>query len=99
MTQEIETGYETNNTRINTSDFEVEAYADDGEYATCWMVRRVSDELVEVETVRCESGLRETDGPIDVHDIDADTTVTEFARELANADPEEAVNLAREYWN
>jgi len=98
MATKIETGYETGNTRIKTTDWEVEAYADDGEHATAWMVRRADEEFIEVQTVRCEAGLRESDGAIEVHKVDPDKATTEFARELANADPEEAVDLARDYW-
>jgi hypothetical protein len=97
-TTEIETGVETANDRIKTTDWEVEAYADDGEYATCWMLRRVSETEIEQATIRCEAGLRDQVRPIDVFEVDADTTVTEFAREVAQADPELAIELAEDYW-
>jgi hypothetical protein len=95
---EIETGVETNNGRIRTTDWEVEAYADDGEHAMSWMVRRLDDTTVEVQPVVCEAGLRDTHGPIDVYDIDESTGTVEFAQELADADPIEAVEIARGYW-
>jgi len=96
---EIETGYETNNTRIKTTDWDVEAYADDGEHAMCWMLRRVSETLIESQAVACEAGLRETHGGRETFDVDADTTVTAFAREHATADPELAIELAREHFD
>jgi len=95
----IATGYETNNSRIRTTDWEVEAYADDGEHAMSWMLRRVNDELIESQAVACESGLRENYGEAEVFDVDPDTTLGEFAEEHANADPELAIEQAREHHN
>jgi len=95
----IETGYNTNNSRINNSDWDVEAYADDGEFAMCWMLRRVDDELIESQPIACEAGLRDEYGSREVFDVDADTTVETFAREHANADPELAIEQAREHWD
>lgn len=97
-TTEIETGYETSNDRIRTTEYEVEAFADDGEYATCWMVREIDKEHIEVATIRCEAGLRKQDGPVEVFDVPSDKTAVQFAREIAQVDPEEAVELARQYW-
>jgi len=96
---EIETGYETNNTRIKTTDWDVEAYADDGDHAMCWMLRRVSETLIESQAVACEAGFRETHGTRETFDVDADTTVSEFARDHANADPDLAIELAREHFD
>jgi len=98
MQDKIKTGIKTNNTRIKTSDVDVEAYADNGEYATSFMIRRVSDELIEVEYVRCEAGLRDSDC-IEVFDVDADKSTEEWAQECANADPEMAVQAARNWHN
>jgi len=96
--REIETGVETDSDNIRTMDWEVEAWADDGEYATVWFVRGVDETHVEVQTLRAEAGMREIDGAIEVYEIGSDAGVVDFARELANADPEEAVTLAREYF-
>jgi len=95
---EIQTGVERSNTRLTNSDFEVEAYADDGEHATAWMVRRLDDTTVEAKIVRCEAGLRDSDGT-EVFDIPEDKGTVQFAQEMADADPEMAVELARDYWN
>ena len=94
----IDTGVDVSNTRIKTTEWEAEAYADNGEHATCWMLKRADDTIIEVATVRCEAGLRERDGPIDAHDISKDKSIIEFGHELANADPELAIELAEEYW-
>lgn len=96
---EIDTGYETNNTRIKTSEWDVEAYADDGKHAMCWMLRRVSDELIEQQAVACEAGLREEHGNRETFDVDADTSTEEFAREVSKSDPELAIELAREHFD
>ena len=97
----IATGYETNNSRIRTTDWEVEAYADDGECAMSWMLRRVDDELIESQAIACDqqTGLRENHGDAEVFDVDPDTTLGEFAEEHANADPELAIEQAREHHN
>jgi len=96
---QIATGYETANTRLKTSDWEVEAYADDGEYAMCWMLRRVDDTTIESQAVACEAGLREQHGEKEVFDVNADKTVGRFALEHAEADPEVAIEQAREHFN
>jgi len=97
-TEKIDTGIETNNTRINNTDYDVEGYADDGEHATSFMVKRVSDELVEVTYVRCEAGLRDEDAT-EVFDIDPDKSTEQWARECANADPQLAVEAAKNWHN
>lgn len=98
-TTDVETGVETNNSRINTADWEVEAYADDGEHAMCWMVRRLNDTTIEVQNIACEAGLRDEYGEREVFTVSEDKGTVEFAREVSEADPIEAVELARKYWN
>jgi hypothetical protein len=94
----IQTGVETNNTRLKTTDWDVEAYADDGEHAMCWLLRRVEGTIIESQAVACEAGLRDNYGPIEAFDVDADTTTIEFAQEHADADPEAALKQAREHF-
>lgn len=96
---EVETGIETANTRINTTDWEVEAYADDGEYAMCWMVRRIDGTTIEVQNIACEAALRDEYGEREVFTVPEEKGTVEFAREVSEADPVEAVDLARKYWN
>lgn len=93
---EIRTGIEYESDVPTKAD--VYSFADDGEHATVWAVNRVSDDEVDVLYFRCEAGLIDSDGPIESFEIDPDVSTEEFARELANADPEEAINLARDYW-
>lgn len=98
-TDDIETGVNTDSEEIRTMDHDAEAWADDGEHATVWHFTRVSDELIEKVTFRAEAGLRDQDGHADVFDVEPDKPIREFAREVAENDPEEAVRLAREYWS
>jgi hypothetical protein len=97
-TTEIETGVKTANTCIESEDYDAVAFADNGEHATVWAVSRLSDTGVAVRYFRCEAGLQEQDGPTAVFEVAPDTTVTEFAREVSQADPELAVELAEDYW-
>lgn len=98
----IETGTEQDSDAADaipgTENPDVCAFADDGEYATVWGVSRIDDTTVLVDYVRCEAGASEYDSPTEQHTIDADKTTEQFARELSQADPEEAVNLAREHF-
>jgi len=96
---EIDTGVEVSNARIATSGWQAEAYADNGEHATCWMLRRIDETTVESATIRCECGLRDSDGPVETYSVDAGTTIRVFGQELADADPELAIELAEEYWS
>ena len=77
---------------------DVWAYADDGNHATTWAVERVDDTTVRVEYHRHEAGLDDAHGPVETFDVDADTPTEDFALGLAEADPEEAVKIARRYW-
>lgn len=95
-TDEIDTGITTNNTRIKTSDWEVEGHADDGEHAMVWLFRSVSDELIETLVLVCEAGSCKEHGPLDVFDVDPETSISEFAREHVTAYPEESIRIARE---
>jgi hypothetical protein len=74
-------------------------YADDREHATTWAVERVDDTTVHVEVHRHEAGLDEVDGPVEEFDVDPEKPTRQIAREIAEADPEEAVQLAREFWS
>lgn len=89
----IETGIETQD--FENPETDVKGFADDGEHATTWEVRRLNTTVVAVSYYRHEAGLCDADGE-ETFEIDADTPTREFARELANADPEEAVRIARE---
>ena len=73
------------------------AFADDGKFATTWAVERLDDTTVAVEVHRHEAGLDDADG-VEEFDVDADKTTERFAQELADADPEEAINITRDYW-
>lgn len=74
---------------------DVWSYADNGEYAMTWGVERVDETTVRVESHRHEAGLDEMHGPVATFDVDPDTPTGDFALELAEADPEEAVRIAR----
>lgn len=78
---------------------DVWAYVDDGEYATTWAVERVGFGAVEFETHRHEAGLDDVDGAVERISIVQEQSTEEFARELAEVDPELAIELAREYWS
>jgi len=101
---EIETGVETDNERIRTMEHDAEAYADDGEYATVWRLTRMNEAtvdgtVVDVTVFRSEAGRRELDRAANtVHELEPDQTTREFAQELAEADPELAVELARKFF-
>jgi hypothetical protein len=92
----IETGTETTNDVPATADSF--GYADDGEHAAVWAVSRVSETEVDVRCFYCEAGLIEEDGPTETFDIDAHKTTAAFAAEMADADPEAAIEAARDYW-
>jgi len=96
---EIQTGVDANNSRTKTTAFDVEAYADNSEYAMCWMLRRIDDTTIESQAIACEAGLRDSHGDREVFDVDADTSTLEFAREHANADPQLAIEQARKHFN
>jgi len=97
---EIETGVETDNQRIRTMEHDVEAFADDGEYATVWYVTRVDDTTVEAAVHRSEAGHKELASNVrDIHDVEPDQTTREFAQKMADADPELALELTREYFS
>ena len=96
----FETGVETDNERIRTMEHDVEAYVDDGEYATIWYVTRVDDTTVEATVHRSEAGRKELASNVrDVHDVGPDQTTREFAQEMADADPELALELTREHFD
>ncbi len=95
--EDINTGVEKNSD-VYDEDADIYAYADDGEHATVWAIERQSDTTVRVNYYRCEAGLNELDTTA-TFDVDEDKTTKEWARECAEADPEEAVNIARDYWN
>lgn len=94
---EIQTGVEQDSD-VTNADADIFAYADDGEHATVWEIDRLSSTIVRVNVYRCEAGLSERESE-ETFEINPDKTTKEWARECANADPEEAVNLARDYWN
>jgi len=97
---EIETGVETDNQRIRTMEHDVEAYVDDGEYATIWYVTRVDETTVEAAVHRSEAGRKElVSNVMDVHDVEPDKATREFAQEMADADPELALELTREHFD
>lgn len=92
----IETGTEYDNDA--DADADVFAFADDGEYATVWAVDRYADGEAHVKVFRCEAGLIGYDDGEAWTIRDSDKSTEEFARELAEEDPEGAVEAAREYW-
>ena len=93
---QIKTGTEQNSD-VTTSDADIFAYADDGEYATVFEIDRLSDTLVRVNYYRCEAGLSEHDGE-ETFSIDSDKTTKEWAIECAEANPEESIKVTREYF-
>lgn len=80
------------------TDADIYAFNDDGEYATLFAITRISDTKVEIEYHRCEAGLIEHD-TTETFPIDADKSTEEFARECAEANPEESIKATRDYWN
>lgn len=80
---------------VEDPEADVRAYADNGEFATTWDVRRVDETTVEVAYYRWEAGLCYGDG-VDEFGIDAEKPTEQFARELTRSDPQEAIRLARE---
>ena len=100
-TTDIETGTESDEradaTAVDVSP-DVWAYADDGEHATTWAVERVRDTSVSFEVHRHEAGTDEVDGPVVSVAVPQEETTEHFAQALADADPELAIELAREYW-
>jgi len=96
---EIETGVETDNERIRTMEHDAKAYADGGEYATVWHLRQLDETTVKSIAFRCEGGLRERVSGAEVFDVKPETSLREFGREHADADPELAVELAREHFS
>jgi hypothetical protein len=94
----IETDVTTDNSNIRQMNHDVEAWADNGEYATLWYLTRVSDTVVSIQTVRCERGLCDQDGQADVRDVPENKATREVGRDIATDDPAEAVRQAREYW-
>jgi len=97
---EIETGVETDNQRIRTMEHDVEAYVDDGEYATIWYVTRVDETTVEAAVHRSEAGRKElVSNVMDVHDVEPDKATREFAQKMADADPELTMELTREHFS
>ena len=104
----IETGTESDD-RADANAVEVSpdvwAFADDGEHATSWAVERVDDTTIRVEYHRHEAGLDDVETAgivaepvVEEFDVHADKTTEEFAQEVADANPEEAVKLAREHF-
>jgi hypothetical protein len=80
-------------------DPDVWSFADGGEYATTWAVERVDKWTVRAEYHRHEVRLDEVDGPVETFGVERGKTTEQIARELAEADPEEAVQAARDYWS
>jgi len=97
MQDAIQTGIEADSD-VTPASADVFAYADDGEHATVWEVDRLSDSIIRVNYYRCEAGISDHDGE-ETFSVDSDKTTEEFARELANADPELAIESARNWHN
>lgn len=99
-TTQIETGTESDDRAdadaANVSP-DVWGYADDGEHATTWAVERVDETTIRVETHRHEAGLDDVDA-IEEFRADAGVSTEEHARRIADADPEQAVRLARKHF-
>ena len=81
---------------------DIEAYADDGEHAVVWALKRVEDndgnetDLIEVRTYYWEAGLEDKIGGVDV--IEDRRTVSEYARAELLPTAEEALDKCRDYW-
>lgn len=99
---EIETGIETE-ARIDAEAVDVEpdvwAYADDGEYATTWAIERAVEDAARVEYHRQQDGVDGVDGPVETLPVHPDQHTDDFAREVAEADPEVAIEAARDYFD
>jgi len=93
----IKTGIEQESD-VTTADADVFAYADNGEYATVFEIDRLSDTIVRVVYHRCEAGLSEIDAE-ETFTVDSDKTTEQWARECAEADPQMAIEAAKDYWN
>lgn len=97
----IETGIESDDRAdaeaVNV-DPDVWAYADGSEYAMTWAVERIGETTVRIEYHVHEAGLDDVYGPPSEFPVEADKSTAVFARELAEHDPEEAINISREYW-
>jgi len=74
------------------------AFADDGEYATVFEIDRLSDTLIRVNYYRCEAGISDHVGE-ETFSVDADKPTKAWAKECANADPEAAIEAAREHFD
>lgn len=90
---DIETGIEYD------TPAEVRAFVDSGEYAVTWEVNEVEPGVAEVEIARHEAGLADVVGTEQFSFDPSEKTVDEFAQEIAEADPEESINLAQEHFN
>jgi len=95
-TEAIETGIEQDND-VSSTNADWYAYADDGEHATVWEIDRLSDTLVRVQYYRCEAGLSEHVTE-ETFTVDPETETQQWAVECAEADPQTAVQAARDYW-
>ncbi len=75
------------------------AYADDGEHATVWAIEYApeGEGWYHVKVFRCEAGLAEEDREA-TQTMRSDKDIGQFAAELANDDPEAAIEEAREFW-
>lgn len=82
-------------------DADMTSYADDGEYAMTWAFERVDDTTILQETHVHDAGLDEVYGGTDPveFDINPDKSTEQFAREVAEEDPELSIELAKEHWN
>jgi hypothetical protein len=93
----IETGIEYDSD-VTPADADIFAFVDDGEYATVFEIDRLSDTLVRVQYYRCEAGLSDHVAE-ETFSVDADKATEEWARECANADPEAAIEAARDHFD
>ena len=94
---ELKTGIEQTSD-VTTEEADIFAYVDDGEYATVFEIDRLSNTLIRVVYHRCEAGISEIDGE-ETFSIDGDKSTEDWALECANANPEESLNITREYFN
>lgn len=96
-TTHIETGTEQDSD-VTPLDADIFAFVDDGEYATVFEIDRLSDTLVRVQYYRCEAGLSDHVGE-ETFSVGPEKATEDWALECANADPEAAIEAARDHFD
>jgi hypothetical protein len=93
---QIKTGLDS--TLLIEDGADVTAFADDGEYATVWVAKRVTPDAIHFSTYRCEAGRREQDGGGMVS-VTPDRTTRSWANAFASENAESGIKNAKEYFN